>query len=63
MFAKGPPMFRNSLKIAIQKTLSKVFSTSTYIITQSRFELGRALMPKGMVSEPLGIETLKLVKG
>jgi hypothetical protein len=63
MLAKGPPTSRNSLKIAIEETLLKVFSTSTYIITQSRFKLGKALMPKGMVSQPLRIETLKLMGG
>jgi hypothetical protein len=63
MLAKGPPTSRNSLKIAIEETLLKVFSTSTYIITQSRFKLGKALMPKGMVLQPLRIETLKLMGG
>jgi hypothetical protein len=63
MLAKGPPTFHNSLKITIQETSLKVFSMSTYIINQSRFELGRALMPKGMVSQPLRIKTSKLVGG
>jgi len=63
MLTKGPPTSHNSLKIAIQETSVKAFSTSTYIINQSRFELGRALMPKRMVSQPLRIKTSKLVGG
>jgi hypothetical protein len=57
MFAKGPLTSYSSLKIATEETLLKTFSTSTCITTQSRCRSRRALMPKEMVSQPLGVET------
>jgi hypothetical protein len=58
MLAKGPSASRNSLKIITQEMLLKTFLTSTCITTQSRCTSKRVLMPKRVVSQPLGVETL-----
>ncbi len=50
MLAKRPMTFHNSLKIAVRETLLKIFSTSTWITTQSVCKSMKALMPKRMVS-------------
>jgi hypothetical protein len=56
--AKGPPTFCNFLKIIVKKMLLKTFSMSTYIMTQSRCRSRRALMSKGMASQPSKVDTL-----
>jgi hypothetical protein len=45
------------LKITAWKTSLKAFSTSTCITTQSGCRSKRALMSKGIVSQPLGVKT------
>ncbi len=57
MFTKGPSTSRNSLKIIVQKMLLKTFLTLIYITTQLVCRLKKALMLKGMVSQPLRVET------
>jgi hypothetical protein len=57
IFTKGPPTSHNFLKIIIQKMLLKAFSTLTSIMAQSGCRLKRGRMPKGMASQPPGVET------
>jgi hypothetical protein len=58
MLAKDPSTSHSSLKIIVQKTLLKAFSTSTCIMAQLRCRLKRVPMPKRMASQPPWVETL-----
>jgi len=47
MLAKGPLTSHSFLKIVIRETILNMFSTSTYIMTQSRCKSRWVWMPKG----------------
>jgi hypothetical protein len=56
MLAKGPPTSDNYLEIIIGEMLLKTFLMSTCITTQLGCRLKKVWMPKGMASQPLGVE-------
>ncbi len=57
MFAKSPLASHNFLKIVVQETLLKTFSTSTCIMAQSGCRSRMAQMLKRMASHPPGVDT------
>jgi hypothetical protein len=57
MLAKGPPASHNSLKITLQKTLLKMFSTSTYLMAQLWCRSKIVQMSQKMASQPPRVDT------
>jgi hypothetical protein len=57
MLAKGSLASHNFLKIIVQETLLKAFSTSTYIMAHSRCKSRKVWMLKGMASQSPKVNT------